>query len=116
MEQKLKATEMWFWRKMMRISWTEKLTNEVVLEKVGSERQLSTTIRKRQWRFVGHELRREGGIEKNILEAEMTRKRARGRQRLKMLDWIMERYRVKDGKQLANVARDRKRWREREPP
>jgi len=34
MEQKLKATEMWFWRKMMRISWTEKLTNEEVLEKV----------------------------------------------------------------------------------
>jgi len=104
MEQKLKAIEMWFWRKMMRISWTEKLTNEVVLEKVGSERQLLTTIRRRQWRFVGHELRREGGIEKNILEAEMTGKRARGRQRLKMLDWIMERFRVKNGKQLANVA------------
>ena len=61
---------------MMRILWTEKLTNEVVLEKVRSERQLLTTIR-RQWRFVGHELRREGGIEKNILEAEMTGKRAR---------------------------------------
>ena len=45
----------------------------------------------------------------------MTGKRAKGRQRLKMLDWIMERFRVKDGKQLANVARDRNRWREREP-
>ena len=100
----------------MRISWTEKLTNEVVLVRVGSERQLLTSIRRRQWRFVGHELRREGGIEKNSLEAEMTGKRARGRQRLGMLDWIMERFRVKDGKQLANVARDRKRWREREPP
>ena len=66
--------------------------------------------------ICGHELRREGGIEKNILEAEMIRKRARGRQRLKMLDWIMERFRVKDWKQLADVERDRKRWREREPP
>ena len=116
MEQKLTATEVWFWRKMMRMSWTEKLTNEVVLEKVGSKRQILTTIRRRQWRFVGHELRREGGIEKNILKAEMKRKRARGRQRLKMLDWIMQRFRVKNGKQLANVARDRKRWIEREPP
>ena len=78
----------------MRISWTEKLTNEVVLEKVGSERQLLTIIRRRQWRFVVHELRREEGIEKNILEAERTGKRARGRQRLKMLDWTMERFRV----------------------
>ena len=99
-----------------RISWTEILTNEVVLGKVGSERQPLTIIRRRQWRFVGHELRREGVIEKNILEAEMTGKRARGRQRLKMLDWIMETFRVKDGEQLANVARDKKRWREREPP
>ena len=90
----------------MRISWTEKLTNEVVLEKAGSERQLLTSIRRRQWRFVGHELRREGGIEKNSLEAEMTGKRARGRLRLKMLDWIMERFRVKEGKQSANPARD----------
>ena len=109
-EQKLKATEIWLWRKKIRIAWTEKLTNEVVLEKVGSQRQLLTTSR-RQWRFVGHELR-IGGIEKNILEAEMTGKRAGGRQRLKMLGWIMERFRVEDGKQLANVARDRKRWRE----
>ena len=44
----------------------KKLTNEVVLEKVGSERQLLTTIRRRQWSFVGHELRREGGKEKKI--------------------------------------------------
>ena len=35
MEQNHKVTEMWFWGKMMRISWTEKLTSEVVLEKVG---------------------------------------------------------------------------------
>ena len=55
-------------------------------------------------------------MEKNILEAEMTGKRASGRQRLKVLDCIMKRFRVKNGKQLANVARYRKRWREREPP
>ena len=43
----------------------------------------------------------------------MTGKRARGRRRLKMLDWMMERLRVKDGQQLDNVARNRKSWRER---
>ena len=92
----------------MMISLTEKLTNEVVLDKVGAERELLIAIKRRQWRFVGHELR-GGVIERNILEAEMARKRARGRQRLKMLDWMMERLRVEDGKQLGNVARDRKK-------
>ena len=85
------------------------MTNEAVLGEVGAERQLLNTIRRRQWKFVGHELRREGGIEKNILEAEMGGKRARGRQRLKMLDWMMARWRVKDGKQLGKVAMNRKR-------
>ena len=78
--KKLEAAEMWFWRKMMRISWTEKLTNEVVLDKVGAGRGLLTTIKRRQWRFIGHELR-GGGIERSILEAEIAGKRARGRQR-----------------------------------
>ena len=62
----------------MRISWTEKLANEVVLDKVGAERELLTAIKRRQWRFIGHELR-GGGIERNILEAEMSGKRAKGR-------------------------------------
>ena len=61
----------------MRISWTDKLTNEAVMEKVGEERQLLNTIRRRQWKFAGHEMRREGGIEKNILEAETGGKRSK---------------------------------------
>ena len=107
MGKKLEVAEMWFWRKIMRISWIEKLTNEVVLDKVGGEREFLTTIKRRQWRLIGHGLR-GGGTERNILEAEMAGKRARGRQRLKMLDWMMDRLRVEVGKQLANVARDRK--------
>ena len=53
--------------------------------------------------------------ERNILEAEMAVKRTRSSQRLKMLDWMMERLRVKDGKQLGKIARDRKRWKESAP-
>ena len=83
---------------------------------MGVERQLLNTIRRRQWNFVGHVLRREGGIEKSILEAEMGGKRATGRRRLKMLDWMMERLRIIDGKQLRNVAMNSKRWKEKELP
>ena len=69
---------------------------------VGAERELLTTIKRRQWRFIGQELR-GGGIERNILEADMAGNRARGRQRLKMLDWMMERLRGEE-------------WKERAPP
>ena len=95
-----------------------KLTNEALLEKVGSERQLLTTIRRKQWRFVEYELRREGGMGKNILEAEMAGKRARGRQRLKMLGWIMERFRAKDREQLPvlqEIGKDGDKENRRDP-
>ena len=62
MEQIRKEVEIWFWREMTRILWTDKLTNKIILEKVEAERQLLTNI-KRQWRFVGRELKRKGGIE-----------------------------------------------------
>ena len=70
---KLEATEMWFWRKIIRISYKDILKNEVVLEMVGAERQFLTTMRRRQWKFIGHEFRGLG-IERNILEAAMSRK------------------------------------------
>ena len=62
--------------------------------------------------FIGHELRREGRIKRNLLDAEMAGKRSRGRQRLKVLDIMMERLRVIDGKHLSKIARDRTRWRD----
>ena len=85
----------------------EIIYNTVALEKVGAERKLLNTDRRRQWKFVGHELRREG-IEKNILEADVGGRRARGRQRFMIPDWMMEKLRVKDGQQLGNVTVNRK--------
>ena len=54
MIKKLQATEMWFIRRMLRISWEEKKTNKAVLEEAGVKRSLMQTIRKRQLQFLGH--------------------------------------------------------------
>ena len=54
MERKLAAVEMWFIRRMMRISWTEKKSNDSVLTDANLERSLIKTIRKRQLTFLGH--------------------------------------------------------------
>ena len=93
-----------------------KMTNEVVLEWMKTDRQFLTTIRGKEWSFIGQELRRERGIERNIFEVEMAGRRTKDKQRLKILDWMMERLRANDGKQLSKIARDRKRWRESVPP
>ncbi|GFN75464.1 E3 ubiquitin-protein ligase shprh [Plakobranchus ocellatus] len=57
-QNKLEATEMWFLRRMLRISWTAKKTNERVLNEANKRRSLLRTIRKRQATFLGHMMRR----------------------------------------------------------
>ena len=58
MKRSLETTEMWFFRRMMRIPWTAKKTNEEVLTEAQTTTQLMSKIRKRQAKFVGHVIRR----------------------------------------------------------
>ena len=66
MEKRIQAMEMWIWRRMMKISWTERQTNEEVLRRVGEDRSLKMVIRKRQMKFLGHVMRR-GELESVVL-------------------------------------------------
>ena len=54
MVERLKALEMWFLRRILRISWTELVSNKEVLERAGMERSLLRIFRKRQLDFLGH--------------------------------------------------------------
>ena len=59
-EKKIEAAEMWFIRRMLRISWTEKKPNVNVLREGNVQKSLLKTIRKRQMEFLGHVCRRRG--------------------------------------------------------
>ncbi|XP_037794114.1 uncharacterized protein LOC119589587 [Penaeus monodon] len=60
MERRLEAAEMWFLRRMFRVSWTDHVANEAVLRKAGREKSLLKCIRKRQMQFLGHIMRKDG--------------------------------------------------------
>lgn len=96
MEKRPEAAEVWSWRKMIRM-WVEKIMDRDILDKIAMRRPLLNTISRRQWGFIKHELR-GGGIERKTMEVKMAGKRARGRERLKMLDWMMKKLGVRDGK------------------
>ena len=66
LERRLEATEMWFVRRILKISWTERKTNEEVMEMSGYKRTLLRHIRKRQLNFFGHIIRADG-LEKQLL-------------------------------------------------
>ena len=87
MQKKIEVVEMWFIRRMMKVSWTERKTNDCVLEEAGYRRSLVAKIKMRQAKFFGHIMRREG-IEKLVTTGMMDGKRAARRQGKKLMDNI----------------------------
>ena len=109
----LERFEMWCWRRMEKISWTNHVRNEDVLLRVNEQRNILHEIRKRKANLIGHILLRncllkqviEGKIKGGI---EVTG--SRGRKRRKLLDDLKER---RGYSQLKEGALDRTMWRAR---
>src|SRR6218665_3709417 len=111
MGKKINACEMWIWRKMQRISWTEKKTNESVHMEIGIEEDemLQQTAIRRKLRFFGHVMRSDG-LERIMMLAHGDGRRRRGRPRGRWMDEIHEVTGMKLAK-LRDVAKERKHWR-----
>ena len=81
LEKKLRAFEMWTYRRIARISWKEKKTNHQVLQTLGiTSTEIISTVRKRITRYFGH-IRRHDAIQKTIAEGKIEGKRGRERRR-----------------------------------
>jgi len=72
---------------MLRIAWTDKVSNDQVLQRANTSRNLLKVIVSRQIRFVGHVMRKNQ-LETVALTVVIEGKRARGRQRKTFMDWI----------------------------
>ena len=68
MIRRIESFEMWCWRRMLKVKWTEKKTNAEVLKEANVERSLLTSIKKRKHKWLGHIMRHEGLL-KDIIEA-----------------------------------------------
>ena len=109
--KRIEAAEMWFYRRMLRISWVARVTNEEVLRRAGVGRELMGTIRERQLKFLGHVIR-EDDLEKTVLMGRIAGRRARGRQRIKYLDsLLMDINGVDTAGDLMRMAEEREEWR-----
>src|SRR5688572_535289 len=111
LKKKINACEMWIWRKMLRISWMEKKTNEGVRMEIGIENDesLQQIALRRNLGFFGHFMRADG-LEKEMMLACGEGKKKRGRPRKKWMDDIHE----STGMNLAELrdaTSDRKKWR-----
>ena len=85
----LVAADMWFCRRMLKISWELKVANQEVKARIGKPLNIMKTIAKRQVRFFGHVVRKEK-IEQLAVTGKIEGKKSRGRQRIKFMDQIKE--------------------------
>jgi hypothetical protein len=92
MERRIEACEMWIWRKLLRVPWTEKRTNVYILQKIGQLRgnmSLRGRATRQKMRFFGHVMRADG-LEKEMMLAYGEGKRKRGRPRRRWMEEIHE--------------------------
>ena len=102
MVNRVQAAEMWFLRRMMRISWTEHTSNEEALRRAGTERGLLKE-------FFGHMMRR-GGLENLAITGKIERKKGRGRPRVGYVKALSTWANV-EAKELMKTAKSRVEWR-----
>ena len=69
-DRRLEAFEMWIWRRMEKISWLDKVTNEEVLRRVNEDMQILNSIWQKKHRWTGHVLRHDGLLHE-IIEGRM---------------------------------------------
>ena len=110
--RRLEAFEMWLWRRMMKISWTQHVTNEEVLSMVEEHRSLIATIRKAHTKWMGHILRHDSLLKK-VIEGRLWGKKTPGRPRAMMLDWLLKQKtgEASDYAKLKQAAEERDKWR-----
>src|SRR5215469_3646122 len=108
---KIQAAEMWFWRRLLRVSWIERISNEIILERMNSSRKIMKQIRQKQLRFLGHILR-EQKLESRFLTGTTGRRRPKGRPRTTYMDGVVKALRGRYSKvDLLRSANDREVWR-----
>ena len=80
--QRIEAFELWFWRRLSRVSWTARRSNQSILKKISSEYSLEGLVLKLKFQYFGHLMQRVTSLEKTLMLGKIEDRR-RGQQRLR---------------------------------
>ena len=84
-EKRIQSFEMWCYRRLLQISWTDRITNEEVLQRINCQERLLNTLNARKLTFIGHILR-SNGLDKRLLTGMVLGNRGRGRPKTRLSD------------------------------
>ena len=86
--QRIDAFELWCWRRLLRVPWTTRRSNQSILKEISPGCSLEGLILKLKLQYFGHLMRRADSLEKTLMLGKIEGRRRRGRQRIRWLDGI----------------------------
>ena len=88
--RRIDAFELWCWRRLLRVAWTARRSNQSILKEISSGISLEGMMLKLKLKYLGHLMRRADSLEKTLMVGGSGGRRRRGRQRMRWLDGITD--------------------------
>ena len=108
--QRTDASKLWCWRRLLRVPWTARRSNQSVLREINPEYSLVGLTEKPKLQYFGHMMQTADSFEKSLMLGKIEGRRRKGHQKMRWLEGITDAVDMNLGK-LWKMVRDREGWR-----